>query len=233
MAALKTDYKDDIFSGNRKYAMTDNGDGTVSFSDETEYTQVGDTFGATQINEIDTSINTLSTGVSDLNSELTVGGTKFYFDSQGGKWGWNSSPARGAGTFHPFRASHTQTYNISSRGVADMGEFHEYRYVNTNGISPTFTSTLTNLSGEMHWEKYRNDWYYNASVAGWTYVGSAIHRAVDNVWKWARPGQCGCDYNTGNGEVHVWYETGNWYGSDQGASGNADVQVINFYCRVQ
>lgn len=118
--ALRTDYKDDIFSGNRKYAQIDNGDGTISFTDQTEYDQVGDTFGATQINEIDgkinghdtdisninTSISNLSTSVntsvSELNNRTNVRGTVFYFDYQGGKWGWNSSPARGAGTFHPF-----------------------------------------------------------------------------------------------------------------------------------
>ena len=59
--ALKTDYKDDIFSGDRKYAQIDNGDGTVSFTDETEYDQVGDSFGATQINEIDGKINSIDT----------------------------------------------------------------------------------------------------------------------------------------------------------------------------
>ena len=115
--ALKTDYKDDIFSGNRKYAQIDNGDGTVSFTDETEYDQVGDSFGATQINEIDgkinsidtsigtinTNISNINTSINNLNSELTASGTKFYFDYKNGKWGWNSSPARGAGTFHPFK----------------------------------------------------------------------------------------------------------------------------------
>ena len=124
--ALKTNYKDDIFSGNRKYTQIDNGDGTISFTDSTQYSQVGDTFGATQINEIDgkinthdsnistinsnigtinSNINTINSNINSLNSELTVGGTKFYFDYQGGKWGWNSSSARGAGTFHPFRVT--------------------------------------------------------------------------------------------------------------------------------
>ena len=43
MSALRTDYQDDVFSGNRKYTMVNNGDGTVSFIDQTQDTQVGDT----------------------------------------------------------------------------------------------------------------------------------------------------------------------------------------------
>lgn len=121
--ALRTNYKDDIFSGNRKYSEIDNGDGTISFTDETQYDQVGDTFGATQINEIDTKINSHDTSISSintsinsinssistansninaLNNELTVSGTKFYFDHKNGNFGFNTSANRGADTFHPF-----------------------------------------------------------------------------------------------------------------------------------
>ena len=59
MSSLKTDYKDDVFTGKRKYTEINNGDGTISFNDETEYTQTGDTYGATQINETNGVVNTL------------------------------------------------------------------------------------------------------------------------------------------------------------------------------
>ena len=68
--ALRTDYQDDIFSGNRKYSEIDNGDGTISFTDETEYDQVGDTFGATQINEIDGKINTHDSNITSINQKI-------------------------------------------------------------------------------------------------------------------------------------------------------------------
>lgn len=56
--ALKTDYKDDIpKTENRRYQMINNSDGTVSFVDVTEYTQVGDTFGAGDINATNESVN--------------------------------------------------------------------------------------------------------------------------------------------------------------------------------
>lgn len=59
---LKTNYKDDVFEGNRKYRKTDNPDGTVSLEDVTTYKQVGDTFAAADINATNAAINTL-TGV--------------------------------------------------------------------------------------------------------------------------------------------------------------------------
>lgn len=229
MAALKTDYKDDIYSGNRKYAMTDNGDGTISFTDETQYSQVGDSFGATEINEIDTNINSINTSITNLNSELTVNGTKFYFDSQGGKWGWNSSPARGAGTFHPFRASHTQTYNIYAHGVADLGEFHEYRYINTNNIPVEYTAADRGYSKGINRSDHRADWYDNVAVSGWTYVGSAIIRTAYDGWHWVRPASYGCDYDAA-GNIHAWADSGDWRDGDSATIG---VTVRNFYARVR
>lgn len=54
---LKTDYRDDMFAGARKYAMTTNDDKTISLIDMTEYTQEGDFFGANDINASNTEIN--------------------------------------------------------------------------------------------------------------------------------------------------------------------------------
>ena len=54
--SLKTDYKDAMFQGSRKYQMIQNDDGTVSFEDVTEYTQTGDSFGAKDINETNTEV---------------------------------------------------------------------------------------------------------------------------------------------------------------------------------
>lgn len=58
MAELRNDYKDDVLNtdvnSQRKYRMIDNNDGTVSFMDVTEYSQVGDEFGAAILNTIAT-----------------------------------------------------------------------------------------------------------------------------------------------------------------------------------
>ena len=54
--SLKTDYKDAMFQGSRKYRMVQNDNGTVSFEDVTEYTQEGDSFGAKDINDTNTEV---------------------------------------------------------------------------------------------------------------------------------------------------------------------------------
>lgn len=64
MADLKTDYKDDVLdttqNTKRKYQMIDNGDGTVSFEDVTEYIQQGDSFGADDINDTNEEVNIIN-----------------------------------------------------------------------------------------------------------------------------------------------------------------------------
>lgn len=61
MADLRTDYKDDLLDTSvntqRKYRMVTNDDGTVSFVDATVYTQNGDTFGASEVNQIHAAVN--------------------------------------------------------------------------------------------------------------------------------------------------------------------------------
>lgn len=58
--ALKTDYKDDVFNGNRKYQKIDNSDGTISLVDKTAYSQKGDTFSGADINATNKAVNGLS-----------------------------------------------------------------------------------------------------------------------------------------------------------------------------
>lgn len=59
--ALKENYKDDILdvsvNTKRKYRMTENQDGTVSLDDETVYTQEGDSFGASDMNAVNSEVN--------------------------------------------------------------------------------------------------------------------------------------------------------------------------------
>lgn len=59
--SLKTDYKDAMFDGQRRYRLIANEDGTYSLPDSTTYTQTGDKFGANDINETNTEINKLET----------------------------------------------------------------------------------------------------------------------------------------------------------------------------
>lgn len=57
----------------------------------------------------DTANNTADvakTTANNVQGQLRVGGTKFYFDYQGGKFGFNTSSQRGESTFYPFSHSH-------------------------------------------------------------------------------------------------------------------------------
>lgn len=58
---LPVNFKDDILApsmgGKRRYILTDNGDGTYSLDDATDYTQAGSDFGAGQINATNQAVN--------------------------------------------------------------------------------------------------------------------------------------------------------------------------------
>lgn len=55
--ALKENFLNDVFEGNRKYQITKNEDGTYTILDVTEYTQEGDLFGAGDINATNAAVN--------------------------------------------------------------------------------------------------------------------------------------------------------------------------------
>mgnify|MGYP007072510013 CR=1 FL=1 len=60
--ALRTDFKDSVLkdtTGNKKYKMTNNSDNTVSFTDVTEYSQEGSSYGAKEVNEEREAINSV------------------------------------------------------------------------------------------------------------------------------------------------------------------------------
>ena len=83
--ALKTNYKDDIFTGDyRKYRQINNSDGTISLSDVTQYSQTGDKFGASDINATNQAVN-------QLNSDLTANSKHFSaaYDNTNDQYGFN------------------------------------------------------------------------------------------------------------------------------------------------
>ena len=78
MADLKTNYKDDVLNTSvnekRRFNMIQNQDGTVSFEDVTEYSQVGDSFGAADINATNKAVN-------EANSNLPLPLTQTEYDA--------------------------------------------------------------------------------------------------------------------------------------------------------
>lgn len=74
MADLKTNYVDDVLDATknqlRKYQQIQNDDGTVSFVDVTEYTQVGTSFGAKDINDTNAAINAVNGKLDQVDSNI-------------------------------------------------------------------------------------------------------------------------------------------------------------------
>ena len=85
MAVLPVNYVDAQWSGNRKYAMTQNQDNTVSMTDVTEYSVEGSQFGAGDINATNRQVNgitgakTITIAASAWSSATTVvAGNPYY-----------------------------------------------------------------------------------------------------------------------------------------------------------
>lgn len=74
MADLKTNYVDDVLDTTknqlRKYQQIQNDDGTVSFVDVTEYTQVGTSFGAKDINDTNAAINDVNGNLNEIEGKI-------------------------------------------------------------------------------------------------------------------------------------------------------------------
>lgn len=73
MADLRTDYKDDVLDTSknekRKYNLIQNADGTFSLEDVTAYTQVGDSFGAADINTTNKKVNEMDCSLNGCSLE--------------------------------------------------------------------------------------------------------------------------------------------------------------------
>ncbi len=69
---LKTTYKDDKFSGRRKYQVIKNDDGTISLDDVTDYAEEGDIFSSHDINATNKAVNDAGDKINDLKEQKVV-----------------------------------------------------------------------------------------------------------------------------------------------------------------
>lgn len=69
---LKTDYKNDVFTGMRKYEKIDNADGSISLNDVTIYVKEGDIYSADDINTSNKEINKHSAAIDKINAVKTL-----------------------------------------------------------------------------------------------------------------------------------------------------------------
>lgn len=73
--ALKTDYKDAAWSGDRLYKITDAGNGKSTIEDVTSYTVSGNSFGAKDINATNKAVNGLTDDMATLKKSVSDGKT--------------------------------------------------------------------------------------------------------------------------------------------------------------
>lgn len=71
MNTLKTNYKNDVFTGPRKYEKTDNTDGTISLADVTAYEVTGDIYAAADINTTNQAVNEFYGEFNTTTAKLT------------------------------------------------------------------------------------------------------------------------------------------------------------------
>ncbi len=175
---LPTDFKDDILaesmSGKRRYRIIQNTDGTVSLDDVTDYEQVGSTFGAKQVNDMSSAVNsiedvkaannctttepgfvldarqgkTLMDKSNELSRDLKFpDGTGFYPDIKDGVRGYNTDPKRGADTFNPFHKELTMQFSITPK-------INYYSTGNHAFINPGYNRLKINLCDANYWYCY-------------------------------------------------------------------------------
>ena len=86
--SLKTTYRDDKFSGRRKYRMIENEDGTISFDDVTDYAEEGDIFSSNDINVTNKAINDANEKIKTTKKQIedVPGITAEDSPSVGGPW---------------------------------------------------------------------------------------------------------------------------------------------------
>lgn len=86
MENLSTDYKDDILdtviNTKRRYRMTTNADGTVSFTDETSYAQTGTQYGAKDVNEERSTINQIISAINNIINDVISEKIEDAFDAK-------------------------------------------------------------------------------------------------------------------------------------------------------
>lgn len=130
--ALPTNYTDATWTGNRKYKMTTNSDGTVSFEDVTSYTNKENSFfGAADANAMNAAVN-------ELNTNLT--GNYVYVGSNSVAMSFGMVAADTS-------ASASATFTDSTGATAFIPVCTTNGWVVLNGITVSKSGTTVTVSG--------------------------------------------------------------------------------------
>lgn len=119
MAFVTKTWKDRLveFSGRRKLKNVSTNEEIIYDVSRSEGTimQVGDQFSAENMNNLEQRIKT---EFDSVNSSLESNNEHFYYDVQNGVRGFNTDPARGADTFHPFDSGKAYKITVVAIGGA-------------------------------------------------------------------------------------------------------------------
>lgn len=125
---LKTDYRDDEFDGNRKYKISDIGEGLSSIEDKTTYLQEGDMFGAEDINATNRAVNLLNhTTEVTLTVSGWTGSAAPYSQTVGVAGATEEMEAILVNALSPganldTQKAYTKAFGIISSGTAELGD---------------------------------------------------------------------------------------------------------------
>lgn len=159
MATLPTNYVDEVLDesmdGKRHYNMTTDSHGTY-FTDVTEYDQRGSTFGAAQINEITTQVNSNTSALGDVANKLDKTG-----DSKDNTVTYTSGDSTSPGSFQSINVmasgeKHSSLFNKLSKAVANI------RWLNSNkrttGAFDSKSDTVTFTTGDSATDSAATSW---------------------------------------------------------------------------
>ena len=153
--ALKEDYKDAVFAGLRKYKMLDNGDGTVSPVDMTEYKNGGDKFGAKDVNAMTKMIN--NTGDDFSEGQDYVAGDYAVYDNK--VWKFTSPHPAG-----PWDESHVEPSNI----LKELAEQNKNFEALTENLNIRYNKD--NDKVQIFFNGVWTDWQYGNMVKKYLYI---------------------------------------------------------------
>ena len=167
--ALKTNYKDDVFTGNRKYKQTSNSDGSISLEDTTEYTQEGDIFAAKDINDTNTAVNANATSITNLTSKVNTNTSNISTNTSSINSLKTSKQDKAIKTTITLGTSWSSlTQSVSVSGIT----------ANHNAILDVVTSTSNYEAQQTEWAKVYKAETYNGGIKFYAKEATSVDLTV-------------------------------------------------------
>ena len=165
---VKTNYKDDIInttvSEKRRYNLIQNSDGTVSLEDVTEYVQIGDTYGAEQINAENQAINSLIDGTSNIDNTADSVKRVSYADSAGSATrADNATYATSSGSAASATTANSAVY-ATTAGSAETAGSSDNDFILLNQGTLSFNNKTCNIANTKITEDSLADVYFTSDT---------------------------------------------------------------------